>query len=70
MFSYGCNVISWDMINKYNLIEELRELERSGFISYEEMEIWIKNIQRHLMSCGDNKNKISYHTTSLPMVVM
>ena len=58
------------MINKYNLIDELRELERSGFISYEEMEIWIKNIQRHLMSCGDNKNKISYHTTSLPMVVM
>lgn len=58
------------MNNKYSLIEELRELERSGFISYEEMDIWIKNIQRHLMSCGDKRNKISYHTTSFPMVVM
>ena len=58
------------MNNKYNLIEELRQLERSGFISYEEMDIWIKTIQRHLMSCGDKRNKISYHTTSFPMVVM
>ena len=42
-----------------NLIEELRELELCGFLSYEELMIWINNIERHIRSCGDKIKSIS-----------
>ena len=58
------------MNNKHNIIEELRELEMSGFISYEEMVRWTNNVQKHLRFCGDTKNKIRHHTTSFYRVVM
>ena len=60
-----------EMINKMEkLIEEIRELEMCGFISYEELIIWTNNIERHIRSCGDRVNKISYHTTNLHRMVM
>jgi hypothetical protein len=42
-----------------NLIEELRELELCGFLSYEELMIWTNNIERHMRSCGDKIKSIS-----------